>query len=72
MKGHVPLRQSKLTHVLKNTLGGTAILIVIEGQFHAFQRFSSSKLVLKTVESRLAALNYYENGSNYKRHLRTI
>jgi hypothetical protein len=41
----------------------TAILIIIKGQFQVFQRFSSSKLVLKTVESRFAALNYYENGS---------
>ncbi len=28
-----------------------------------FSRFSSSKLVLKTVKSRFVALNYYENGS---------
>jgi hypothetical protein len=41
----------------------TAILIIIEGQFQAFQGFSSSKPVLKTVESRFAALNYDENGS---------
>jgi hypothetical protein len=41
----------------------TAIPIIIEGQFQAFQRFSSSKLVLKTVESCFVALNYYENGS---------
>jgi hypothetical protein len=37
----------------------TAIPIIIEGQFQAFQRFSSSKLVLKTVENRSTALNYY-------------
>jgi hypothetical protein len=37
--------------------------MIIEGQFQAFQRFSSSKLVLKTVESCFAAPNYYENGS---------
>ncbi len=43
----------------------TAIPIIIEGQFQAFQRFSSSKLVLKTVESCFAALNYYGNGSRY-------
>jgi hypothetical protein len=43
---------------------GTAILIIMEGQFQAFQRFASSKLVLKTVESCFAALNYYENGSS--------
>jgi hypothetical protein len=30
---------------------GTAILILIECQFQVFQRFPSSKLVLKTVES---------------------
>jgi hypothetical protein len=41
----------------------TAILIIIDCQFQAFQRFSSSKLVLKTVESCFAALNYYQNGS---------
>ncbi len=43
----------------------TAILIIIEGQFQAFQRVSSSKLVLKTVESCFVALNYYENGSTH-------
>ncbi len=36
---------------------------IIEGQFQVFQRFSSSTLVLKTVESCFVALNYYENGS---------
>jgi hypothetical protein len=41
----------------------TAILIITEGQFQVFQRFSSSKLVLKTVESCFVALNYYGNGS---------
>jgi hypothetical protein len=41
----------------------TAILRIIEGQFQASQRFSSSKLVLETVESCFTALNYYENGS---------
>jgi hypothetical protein len=41
----------------------TAILIIIEGQLQVFQRFSSSKLVLKAVESCFVALNYYENGS---------
>jgi hypothetical protein len=41
----------------------TAIPIIIEGQFQVFQRFSSSKLVLKTVESCFVALNYYGNGS---------
>ncbi len=39
-----------------------AILIIIEGQFQILQRFSSSKLILKSVKSRFAALNYYENG----------
>jgi hypothetical protein len=33
-----------------------AIIIIIEGQFQVFQRISSSKLVLKTVENRFAAL----------------
>ncbi len=42
----------------------TAILVITEGQFQVFQRFSSYKLVLKTVESCLAALNYHENGSS--------
>jgi hypothetical protein len=41
----------------------TAIPIIIEGRFQVFQRFSSSKLVLKTVESCFVALNYYGNGS---------
>jgi hypothetical protein len=41
----------------------TAILIIIVGQFQAVQRFSSSKLVLKTVGYRFVALYYYENGS---------
>jgi hypothetical protein len=41
----------------------TALLTKIEGENQVFQRFSSSKLVLKTVESRFAALDYYENGS---------
>ncbi len=41
----------------------TAILILTECQFHVFQRFMSSKLVLKTVESCFVALNYYEDGS---------
>jgi hypothetical protein len=40
-----------------------AILTIIEGQFQVFQRFSGSKLALRTVESRHEALNYYENGS---------
>ncbi len=42
----------------------TPILIIIEGRFQVFQRFSGSKLVLKSVEYHFAALNYYENGSN--------
>ncbi len=44
-------------------LSYTAILILIEGQLQAFQRFSRSKLVLKTVESCFVTLNYYENDS---------
>ncbi len=43
-----------------------AFRIIIEGRIEFFQRFSSSKLVLKTVESRFAALNYYENGSSIR------
>ncbi len=42
----------------------TGIFKIIESQFPAFQRFSSSKLVLKTVESRFSALRYFENLSN--------
>ncbi len=45
---------------------GTAILIIIEGQL----QFSSSKLVLKTVENGYVALNYYENGSSGHGHVR--
>ncbi len=41
----------------------TAIPIIIEGQFQVFQRFSSSELVLKAVESCFVALDYYGNGS---------
>ncbi len=41
----------------------TAIPIIIEGLFQVFQRFASSKLVLKTVESCFVTLNYYGNGS---------
>jgi hypothetical protein len=41
----------------------TAIPMIIEGQFQVFQRFSSSKPVLKTVESCFVALNYDGNGS---------
>jgi hypothetical protein len=41
----------------------TAILIIFEGQFQVFQRFSSSKLVLKTVKNCFVALKCYENGS---------
>ncbi len=40
-----------------------AIPIITADQFHIFQPFPSSKLVLKTVESRFAALSYYEIGS---------
>ncbi len=53
--------------IIKLKMGdcGTAILTIFEGRFPIFQRFSSSKLVLKTVKSRFVALNYYENGSMY-------
>ena len=43
----------------------TAIPIIIEARFQAFQRFSSRKLVLKAVESCFVALNYYGNGSTF-------
>ncbi len=42
----------------------TAIPIIIEGRFQVFQRFSSSKLVLKTIESCFTGLNYYDIGSS--------
>ncbi len=38
----------------------------IFGRFQISQRISSSKLVLRTVESRFKALNYYENGSIFE------
>ncbi len=41
----------------------TAILIIMEGRFEVFQRFSGSKLALQNVMSRFATLNYHENGS---------
>ncbi len=50
--------------VVNIRMPSTAILIIIEGLFQAFQRKSNSKLVLKTVASRFATLVYYENGSN--------
>ena len=54
----------------------TPILTIIEGHFQIFQRFSSCKLVLKTVESSFAALNYSEIASTYthmiyKKHIYT-
>ncbi len=48
----------------------TAILTITEGQFQVFQRFTSSKLVLQTVESCFAALKYYENGGEKRRTLK--
>ncbi len=49
----------------------TAIPMIIEGELQDFQRFSSSKLVLKTVESCFVALNYYGNDSMHMhRHIR--
>ncbi len=42
----------------------TVILIIIQGQFEIFQRFSSGKLVLATIDSCFVAPNYYGNGSN--------
>ncbi len=56
----------------RHSLSFTAILIIFEGQFQAFQRFPSTKLVLKTVESRFAALNYYENGSTWTKRQRHV
>jgi hypothetical protein len=50
----------------------TAILIIIEGRFQVFQRFSSGKLVLNAVESCFAALNYYENGSKTYRSTENV
>jgi hypothetical protein len=50
--------------LLRNGSDDTAIPIIIEGWFQVFQRFSSSKLVLQTVESCFVALNYYGNGSS--------
>jgi hypothetical protein len=44
----------------------TAILVIIEVQFQVSQRFSSSKLVLKIVESCFVSLNDYENGNKTK------
>ncbi len=42
----------------KNVETNSAVLIITEGQFQVFQRFSSGKLVLEIVESRFAALNW--------------
>ena len=47
----------------KISLTSTTILVVIEGQFQVSQRFSSSKLVPKAVESCFVTPDYYENGS---------
>jgi hypothetical protein len=41
--------------------------MIIEGQSQAFQRFSSSKLVLNVVESCFEPLNHCENGSTTHR-----
>jgi hypothetical protein len=43
-------------------LADTAFLMIFEGQFQVFQRFSSSRLVLKTVRSRFTAIKYYAIG----------
>ncbi len=56
---HIHAAAERLSRIVR-----TAIPIIIEGQFQVFQRFSSSKLVLKPVESCFAALDYYGNGSN--------
>ncbi len=42
------------------------------GPLSWFQRFSSSKLVLKTVKSSFVALNYYENSSMNSEHLESL
>jgi hypothetical protein len=42
----------------------TVTPIIFEGQFQVVQRFSSSKLVLKAVETCFVALNYYGDGSS--------
>ncbi len=49
----------------------TVILIIFEGQFQVRRRFSSGKLVLKTVESCFVPLNYYENGRNKHEYYHT-
>jgi hypothetical protein len=54
------------TYIMYIRYTHTAIPIIIERRFQVFQRFSSGKLVLKTVESCFAALNYYEIGSTLK------
>jgi hypothetical protein len=59
------LRLSEETH-LKGASGTctrlpTAILIKIEGQCQIFERFSCSKLVLNTVESRYSTRSYCED-----------
>jgi hypothetical protein len=42
---------------------GTGVFKTPEGDFHGFQRFFCSKPVLKAVENRFPALNYFENAS---------
>jgi hypothetical protein len=59
----MPRGQKYIEHV-----NATAILIIIEGLLQVFQRFSSSKLVLKTVERCFVSLKYYENGSSRAPH----
>ncbi len=59
---HVP---AQLRHPYIHMITHTAMPIIIEGRFQVFQQFSSSKLVLKTVESCFVALNYYGNGSTF-------
>ena len=51
------------SHAQTASASSTALPIITEDRFQVFQRNPSSKLVLKAVESRFAALNYYENGS---------
>jgi hypothetical protein len=56
-KGHLTLHASPMG------MHATGVFKIIEGQFHAFQRGASSKLVLKTVESCLPSLNYFGNAT---------
>jgi hypothetical protein len=60
---HCPDEHYSYAYSYTYTIADLAVLIIIDRQFQAFQRFFSSKLVLKTVESRSDTLSYYEDGS---------